>query len=193
MARRNHVYRNFKKLFRWLGVLVLFGVIAYVTAFLNSGTTTSTLSGNARAVDGDTLVIADKRVRILDIDAPELGQKCKDKDGRAWDCGRAAANRLAQLLKGQPTVCRAEGQDKYRRILATCYVNDRDVASILVREGLALGSDEYLAEHVSARSRKVGIWAGTFETPRNWRDRQKTKGEMNIFDMVWQAVFGSKG
>lgn len=47
------------------------------------------VQGSAKAVDGDTLEVAGKRVRLSGIDAPESDQTCQ-KDGASWACGHAA-------------------------------------------------------------------------------------------------------
>ena len=55
-----------------------------------------TLSGTARAVDGDTLDLSGERVRLIGIDAPELDQSCQ-RDGQGWACGDwARITRLAR-------------------------------------------------------------------------------------------------
>ena len=47
------------------------------------------VSGLPRVVDGDTLVMDGKRIRLAGIDAPELRQVCQRKD-RDWPCGTEA-------------------------------------------------------------------------------------------------------
>ena len=39
------------------------------------------VSGNAFVADGDTLTISGTRIRLIDIDAPELDQTCTDAQG----------------------------------------------------------------------------------------------------------------
>lgn len=46
-----------------------------------------TLTGPARAVDGDTLVVGGVRVRLYGVDAPESAQTCNDAGGKAYPCG----------------------------------------------------------------------------------------------------------
>lgn len=48
---------------------------------------TSTLSGPARVVDGDTLEVGSERIRLFGIDAPETKQLCKNKSGKDYACG----------------------------------------------------------------------------------------------------------
>ena len=41
----------------------------------------ATLSGHARVIDGDTIVIGEVHVRLFGIDAPESDQTCNDAHG----------------------------------------------------------------------------------------------------------------
>ena len=48
------------------------------------------VTGRAMVADGDTLTVAGIRIRLIDIDAPELEQTCRDLRGDEWPCGRQA-------------------------------------------------------------------------------------------------------
>lgn len=87
-----------------------------------------------RAVDGDTLRCGAERVRVVGLDAPELhGARCPAELRLA----RAATARLDGLAARGVTL-RPMGRDRYRRLLAVVRTRDgRDVASVLIREGLA--------------------------------------------------------
>jgi endonuclease YncB( thermonuclease family) len=128
------------------------------------------LSGAARPGDGDSFHLGGDRVRLLGIDAPEYAQTCTGSDGHAWPCGRSARDRLAGLLKGGAVQCQPEGRDKYQRVLAVCQVAGTDIGRLMVAEGLAISSGRYAGEERAARSSRRGIWAGSFDTPRDWRD-----------------------
>lgn len=86
-----------------------------------------------KITDGDTIRCGDERIRLIGIDAPETEQaKCASERAR----GLAAKERLRQLLSGGFTIER-DGVDRYRRTLATLYVNGVDVGSVMIAEGHA--------------------------------------------------------
>jgi len=128
------------------------------------------VSGQARASDGDSFRLGDDRIRLLGLDAPELTQGCTDAAGRNWPCGRVARDRMAALLASGPADCRPEDLDQYGRLLATCSVAGRDLGGALVGEGLAVSAGRYWVEEAAARRGRLGIWAGDFDAPRDWRD-----------------------
>jgi endonuclease YncB( thermonuclease family) len=128
------------------------------------------VSGLGRASDGDSFRLGEDRIRLLGLDAPELSQDCAYADGRAWPCGRVAHDRMAQLLAAGPADCRPEDVDQYDRLLATCLVAGHDLGATMVIEGLAVASGRYWSEEAAARRDRLGIWAGDFEAPRDWRD-----------------------
>jgi micrococcal nuclease len=80
-------------------------------------------------VDGDTVWIAREKIRLLDIDAPEMEGRCAAERALAV----RSRDRLAVLLRsGEVTIAR-DGVDKYGRTLARL----GDLGEVLVREGLA--------------------------------------------------------
>lgn len=128
------------------------------------------VSGRASASDGDSFRLGDQRIRLLGIDAPELSQLCTDEKGAEWPCGRVARDRMAALLSSGAVDCHPEDHDQYDRLLSTCSVRKNDLAAIMVAEGLAISAGRYWTEQQAARQERLGIWAGGFERPRDWRD-----------------------
>jgi endonuclease YncB( thermonuclease family) len=129
--------------------------------------------GPLRAVDGDTLAAGRERLRLAGLDAPERAQTCGGNSGmRPWPCGEAARLRLA-VLAGDPQLsCRAQGRDRYRRVLVVCRGEGgrgADIAAVLVGEGLAIASDDHYLEEAGARVAARGIWSGAFERPASSR------------------------
>lgn len=80
-------------------------------------------------VDGDTVWIAREKIRLLDIDAPEMEGKCAAERALAV----RSRDRLAELLRARRVTIAREGTDRYGRTLARL----DDVGQQLVREGLA--------------------------------------------------------
>ena len=138
------------------------------------------IGGPARVVDGDTLFIGAQAVRIEGVDAPEDGQDCEDARGRAWNCGAAARNALAALVR-DGVRCTGHAFDAYERLLGSCRANARDVGAALVRDGHALAyvkyTDRYAREEAAARAAGRGVWQGDFTPPWDWRrDRWREAG-----------------
>ncbi len=85
------------------------------------------LAGLARVIDGDTLEIDGRHVRLEGIDAPEAGQTCGRRLIGSWRCGTAASDQLAKLVAKRRVSCESRGTDKYDRMLGICFVDGRDI------------------------------------------------------------------
>ncbi|MCZ6743746.1 MAG: thermonuclease family protein [Alphaproteobacteria bacterium] len=119
------------------------------------------ITGPARDIDGDTIEVAGRRIRLHGIDAPESDQLCY-ADGRRWQCGEDAGGILANLIANRPVTCQERDRDRYGRIVATCSVAGGNLGEWMVLNGLAVAyvrfSYEYTrAEHYAKSSRR-GIW-----------------------------------
>ena len=127
----------------------------------------------ARITDGDTLRLGAVSVRLFGIDAPEDGQRCADAGGADWDCGDAAAARLAELAAAGPVRCEPRDVDRYGRLVSVCTAAGVDLGGQLVAEGLARAyarySDAYLEVEADARAAGRGLWAGAAEAPWDYR------------------------
>jgi len=139
------------------------------------------LVGTATVIDADTLDIHSERIRLVGIDAPESGQKCKDANGTLVRCGSEAANALDAFINRNPVTCVSEGKDRYQRTLGKCSVRGQSIQDWLVRNGHAVAyraySTEYVPAELAARDAKAGMWAGEFVMPWDWRKGQRLEGE----------------
>jgi endonuclease YncB( thermonuclease family) len=79
--------------------------------------------------DGDTLWWRGEKIRIAEIDTPELNGRCPAERAKA----RAARARLVQLLNAGPVRFERTGKDRYGRTLAKF----GPVSETLIAEGLA--------------------------------------------------------
>lgn len=132
------------------------------------------VEGRVRVVDGDTLALAGRRIRLRGMDAPELGQTC-ERNGQPYACGQTARDALRTLIGDGPVTCRLSGRDRFERALGQCVGETGDLGSRMVRSGLAIAYGAYEAEELSARADRAGLWAGTFERPADWRRRHDFK------------------
>ena len=136
-----------------------------------------------RVVDGDTIVLDGQKIRLLGIDAPEMDQLCQDEEGNPWHCGARARDMLIGMLAAarSPVSCRITGKDRYRRLLGRCYAGGEheglDVQRALVRSGLAVAeyTNHYRVEEGLADAGALGLWAGRFERPKDWRRSKRQK------------------
>jgi endonuclease YncB( thermonuclease family) len=139
------------------------------------------ITGTASVIDADTLDIRSERIRLVGIDAPESGQRCKDAKGALVRCGSIAANALDAWINRNPVTCVVEGRDRYKRALGKCSVRGTSVQDWLVRNGHAVAYRQYSTEFVpaelAAREAKAGIWAGEFIMPADWRKGVRLDGE----------------
>ena len=73
--------------------------------------------------------------------------------------------------------CKSKGQDRYKRIIAECFINRTNLNSWLVRNGYAVAyvkySKKYLSAQNLAKKEEKGLWKGQFELPWNWRKNNK--------------------
>lgn len=131
-----------------------------------------TLVGSASVIDGDTIEIHGQRVRLKAVDAPKAAQTCTAETG-SWPCGRRAANALADLIASRTVYCRPSGTDRYGRLVAACASGDIDLGGWMVEHGWALAyrryGTNYVAAEDKARSARLGIWAGSFVAPWDFR------------------------
>lgn len=90
-----------------------------------------------RVIDGDTFDLVGERIRIENIDAPEIGERAKCAKERAW------ANDATEALKSRVQAARTirlhrEGVDRYGRTLALVELDGQDVGAELIADGLAV-------------------------------------------------------
>lgn len=134
----------------------------------------SALAAEVRVVDGDTLRLGDRMLRLSGIDAPERGQPCADAGGRGFDCGAAAAEALSRLINGRSVLCRVHDRDRFGRGVGLCSAGGSELNAGLVTAGWAIADGEdagMLAVEAVARQAGRGLWAAGFGRPESWRRR----------------------
>lgn len=131
-----------------------------------------------RVIDGDSLKVRiaevylddsnnvtrnhESELRLRDIDAPEFFQRG----------GQAAKKALERVLKGKNLKAVVlTDTDYYGRLLATVYLDDRNISLEMVANGLAWIDTKYNKDQKywrvlkEAQSKKLGIWDGGKNMP----------------------------
>ena len=157
-----------------------FLIIFFLVQNLNS----EEIYGNPKIIDGDTVHINSKKIRLEGIDAPEIRQQCQKvfleisvivgfnlkKD---YPCGVISKEKLINKINKSKINCISSGRDRYKRYLATCYKDKINLNKWMVRNGLAVAykrySKHYLRDEIYAKQNKLGLWKGSFIRPEKWR------------------------
>ena len=129
-------------------------------------------------VDGDTIHIGSNKYRFSGIDTPEMKQTCS-KDNTIIMCGVLAKDALIQKINNRLVLCKEETIDRYKRIVAECFVNKESLSTYLVRNGYAFAyrkySKKFIEDEQYARENKLGLWSMTFEYPWEYRRKLRSK------------------
>src|SRR6478672_7271742 len=121
----------------------IIGLAAVFSTLLGTPTRADDVVGQASVIDGDTIEIHGKRIRLWGIDAPESTQLCRGDDSLQYRCGAKAANDLDAFIARRPVNCMPMNLDQYGRTVATCSAGGADLGEWLVHNGLALDWPQY--------------------------------------------------
>jgi len=180
MQRRSSHLKKVKFLSSLFFICVAIFYLAHERFSLSRQDTQDNIVTVLSVSDGDTVMaILDKRkekVRLIGIDAPELGQK-------PW--GAEAKQHLETLLASSGWKVRLEfdieRRDKYGRILAYLRTtDDKFINLLMVRDGYAMlftippnvrYASEFRTAQREARGKRTGIWSseGLRERPGDYR------------------------
>jgi endonuclease YncB( thermonuclease family) len=114
-----------------------------LVAILTFSRRTKYLTGPAKVIDGDTIVVAGQMVRLHGIDAPELDQTFQWR-GQEIACGTMSLAALEALIAGVKVRCEVVERDRYGRLVAKVFSpNGVDIGGRLVSAGWALAYRQY--------------------------------------------------
>ena len=109
------------------------------------------ITGFAKIIDGDTIKISNKKIRLHGIDAPEKKQTCKKpyitisifSFTKSYFCGQVSTNKLTKKINNQIIKCKIKNVDRYNRLIGECYKRNENLNSWLVSNGYAVAYRKY--------------------------------------------------
>ncbi len=168
-----------KQLLKLVSFLFLFTFVA--TNYLLSETIL--ISDNIKIIDGDTILLDNKKIRFSGIDAPETKFKGKQqfclKNKTKINCGKISKNFLTEKIINKKLKCLIEPQkDYFGRYLGECFINNESVSAYMVRNGLAFdypkySKKKYSKDQIYAKNNKLGLWSMEFVYPWIWRKNNR--------------------
>ena len=159
-------------------------LIFVITFFFSQTLNCEEIFGTPKIIDGDTVHIYSKKIRLEGIDAPEIKQQCKKplikissvigfQFNKNYSCGAMSKIKLIDKIDNSKIKCISSSKDRYKRFLATCYKEKINLNKWMVRNGYAVAykrySKKYVRDEEYAKENKLGIWKGTFIAPEKWR------------------------
>lgn len=156
----------------WL--IALIGLtVPWACQVIQTETTTTRECTVSSVYDGDTMRVKcdgeQVKVRLLCIDAPEMGQKPWGRESRDYLRGLAPRGSRVQI-KGR-------SKDKYGRLLGEVIYRGKNLNLAMVRAGQAAvyrrycSHDQYYQTELGAKDAAIGIWnkPGSHQRPWSWR------------------------
>lgn len=141
-----------------------------------SNTPNTEIKGSAAAIEGDFLTVGGTPIRLMGIDAPDPGQKCRNRYGREYDCFAISTAVLRNLIQDREVRCVIADKDRNGMNQGECKVDGVDLGAAMVARGWAFAyralTPAYTQAEAWAQSRRIGMWAGLVEKPWEWRSRR---------------------
>ena len=157
-------------------MLKIYFLVLLINTF--SISTVVNAGSSLKIIDGDTIILNSEKIRFYGIDTPEIKQTCTNKYRQTYSCGVKATLELKKIIGSRKVSCIKKTKDRYKRSISICYVDGKDINSLMVKKGWALAyrkySKKYVKDEVIAKSNKAGMWSGDFIAPWKWR-RLKNK------------------
>jgi len=180
MYRKNSKLRKINLLSAVFFVFIAIFYMIYEKASISKQGDSDSFVPVISVADGDTVTVMlsskKEKVRLIGIDAPELGQK-------PW--GAESKKYLESLISYSGSKVRLEydidKRDKYGRILAYIWTTDGTLVNLsMVKNGLAVlytfppnvkYVNDLKAAQTEARNKRLGIWSeeGLKEMPRDYK------------------------
>ncbi len=113
-------------------------------------------------VDGGTLKLRDRVVRLFGVEPPSRGTLCGTREETGQDCAASATNALAAMLRDLPVTCRITGRDDLGRPYGICQANGAELNNAMIAAGwahAATARPDFKNAEQAARAARRGVWA----------------------------------
>ena len=163
-------------------ILIIISIIFFILTYIDvRSENINRITGFAKVIDGDTIKINSKKIRLYGIDAPEKKQKCKKtyltisfmSFTKDYMCGEVSTQKLIKKINKQKLNCNILDVDRYKRLIGECFKRNINLNSWMVSNGFAVAyrkySKKYVSDEINAKNKKLGIWHGKFEMPWDYR------------------------
>ena len=167
-------------------ILIIISIIFFIFTYIDvRSENINKITGFAKVVDGDTIKINSKKIRLYGIDAPEKKQKCKKtyltisfmSFTKDYMCGEVSTEKLIKKINKQKLNCNILDVDRYKRLIGECFKRNINLNSWMVSNGYAVAyrkySKKYVSDEINAKNNKLGIWQGKFEMPWDYRRKNR--------------------
>jgi endonuclease YncB( thermonuclease family) len=164
--------------------ILAFGLAVFALSIAGSAgrSAEGKIEGPPRIIDGDTLEVGGKRIRLYGIAAPAPDQICH-RAGREYPCGMVARAALWNLVAGLDVVCEpVPNADKGveadgAAVVANCSAGGASLNQNMVQAGWAIAdrriSEQYAGIEEAAKEAGSGLWSGQFDLPWTWQPGTK--------------------
>ena len=134
-------------------------VMAVAVCACASPPASAQIQGVASVIDGDTIEIGGKAIRLSGFDSPERGKRCG-----TVNVYQKAALALSDFIGKRTVTCEDTGDRNNGRIIGICSVGGVDLGDHVVGQGWArdwprFSKGKYAEKGAAARKAGRGIWA----------------------------------
>ena len=133
-------------------ILIIISSIFFILTYIDvRSENINKISGFAKVVDGDTIKINSKKIRLYGIDAPEKKQKCKKiyltisfmSFTKDYMCGEVSTQKLIKKINKKKLNFNILDVDRYKRLIGECFKRNINLNSWKVSNGYAVAYRKY--------------------------------------------------
>jgi endonuclease YncB( thermonuclease family) len=159
--------------------LVIFLCIPLIFLFVvDSFPITRSFKGKCeKVIDGDTVVVDGRVIRLGGIDAPEISQYSYDGE----PIGKWSKNFLQKMIEGKVVKVTYEKKGRYKRYIGTIWFQNININHLMLKMGFAmsyLSVHKFKAQNLEylARIKRLGMYSTIgFDRPAFYRKKSRNK------------------